>query len=111
MIASMEGKMQQLANQLSDQINLYKEIEAKYHHGEARVVELEHRLKNLDGEYCANEVLRDNLKSDRVKVCSIFKKKKKKTANFINHSSILPSWKKWDMCLKLIKYPQMLAST
>ena len=68
MIASMEGKMQQLANQLTDQINLYKELESKYHHGESRVIELETRLKHLDGEYCANEVLRDNLKSDRIKV-------------------------------------------
>lgn len=64
--------MQQLANQLTEQINLYKELEAKYHHGEARVVELETRLKNLDSEYCATEVLRDNLKSDRVKVSNYF---------------------------------------
>jgi hypothetical protein len=68
MIASMEGKMQQLANQLSEQINLYKEIEAKYQHGECKIIELEGRLKCLDGEYCANEVLKNNLKSDRVKV-------------------------------------------
>ncbi|RNA25983.1 coiled-coil domain-containing protein, partial [Brachionus plicatilis] len=30
-------------------------------------IELENKLKSLDSEYCANEALRDNLKSDRVK--------------------------------------------
>jgi hypothetical protein len=68
MIASMEGKVQQLANQLQEQINLYKELEHKYHKAEIHSVELENRLKSLDSEYCANEVLRDNLKSDRIKV-------------------------------------------
>lgn len=68
MIASMEGKVQQLANQLNEQINLYKELESKYQRTECHCVELENRLKSLDSEYCANEVLRDNLKSDRIKV-------------------------------------------
>jgi|LakMenEpi03Aug12_release.lakeMendotaPanAssembly.Ray.scaffolds.fasta_scaffold5467827_1 hypothetical protein len=68
MIASMEGKVQQLANQLQEQINLYKELESKYHKAESHCIELENRFKSLDSEYCANEVLRDNLKSDRIKV-------------------------------------------
>ena len=68
MIASMEGKVQQLANQLQDQINLYKELEVKYQRSEVHTVELEKKFKSLDNEYCANEVLRDNLKSDRVRV-------------------------------------------
>lgn len=73
MIASMEGKIQQLANQLTEQINLYKELEAKYQKGESRSIELESRLRSLDSEYCANEALRDNLKSDRVKVIFFIK--------------------------------------
>ena len=64
----MEGKIQQLATQLKEQINLHGEIESKHQHGEQRQYELESRLKSLDSEFCANEVLRDNLKSDRVKV-------------------------------------------
>ena len=64
----MESKINQLATQLADQIKLYKEMEAKYSNNEHNVIELEHRLKSLDSEYCANEVLRDNLKSDRIKV-------------------------------------------
>jgi hypothetical protein len=67
MIASMEGKIQQLANQLTEQVNLYKELEAKYHRGEAHIIEMESKFKSLDSEYCANEVLRDNLKTDRIK--------------------------------------------
>ena len=67
-ISTMENKTQQLANQLTEQINIYKEMESKYHHAECRIVELENRLKKLDGDYCATEALRDNLKSDRVKV-------------------------------------------
>ena len=68
MIASMEGKLQNLANQLTEQINLYKELEAKYHRTEACNIELTGKFKSLDNEYCANEVLRDNLKSDRIRV-------------------------------------------
>ena len=64
----MEGKIQQLANQLNEQINLHKEMESKYQQSEHRQYELETRLRSLDSEFCANEVLRDNLKSDRVKV-------------------------------------------
>ncbi len=63
----MEGKIQQLATQLSEQVNLYKEIEAKYHRAEAYSIELETKYKSLDNEYVANEHLRSNLKSDRVK--------------------------------------------
>lgn len=74
MIASMEGKVQQLAQQLQDQINLYKELEAKYHKAECHSVELENRFKSLDSEYCANEVLRDNLKSDRIKYLSFLER-------------------------------------
>ncbi len=72
MIATMESKMQQLANQLNEQITLYKELEVKFHRGESRNVELENRLKSLDSEYCATEVIKDNLKSDRVKVIIFF---------------------------------------
>lgn len=64
----MEGKIQQLANQLTDQINLYKELEVKHHKGESRYIELENKLKSLDSEYCATEAIRESLKSDRVKV-------------------------------------------
>ncbi len=64
----MDGKMQQLANQLTDQVNIYKELEAKYHRAESKIVNLEDRLTNLDSEYCATEVLRDTLKSDKIKV-------------------------------------------
>jgi chromosome segregation ATPase len=67
MIASMEGKIQQLATQLTEQVNLYKELEAKYHRGESHIIELESKLRSLDNEYCATEAIRDNLKSDRVK--------------------------------------------
>ncbi|CAF0745813.1 unnamed protein product [Brachionus calyciflorus] len=74
MIASMEGKIQQLANQLTEQINLYKELEAKYQRGESRCIELESRFKSLDSEFCANEALRDNLKSDRIKYLSFLEK-------------------------------------
>lgn len=74
MIASMEGKIQQLANQLNEQITLYKELEIKYHRGEAHVVELETRFKSLDSEYCATEVIRDNLKSDRIKYFSFLER-------------------------------------
>ena len=69
----MEGKIQQLASQLSEQINLYKDLEGKYRHNEHHQHDLETRLKSLDSEYCANEVLRDNLKSDRVKVGTDFR--------------------------------------
>ena len=94
MIASMEGKIQQLANQLNEQITLYKELEIKYHRGEAHVVELETRFKSLDSEYCATEVIRDNLKSDRIKVNFILLKgiKKKKTPQlnlFLNLNQIV----------------------
>lgn len=68
MIAGMEEKVNKLAGQLDEQIKLYKEMEFKYSHNNQHVYDLEHRLKNLDSEYCANEVLRDNLKSDRIKV-------------------------------------------
>ena len=68
MIASMESKIQQLASQLNEQINLHKDMESKYSQSEHRQHELENRLRSLDSEFCANEVLRDNLKSDRVKV-------------------------------------------
>lgn len=74
MIASMEGKIQQLANQLTEQINLYKELEAKYHRTEAHSIELETRFKSLDSEYCANEVMRENLKSDRMKYFSFLER-------------------------------------
>lgn len=74
MIASMEGKVQQLANQLQEQINLYKELEHKYQKAEIHSVELENRFKSLDSEYCANEVLRDNLKSDRIKYLSFLER-------------------------------------
>jgi chromosome segregation ATPase len=67
MIASMEGKLQQLATQLTEQVNMYKEIEAKYHRAEARSIDLETKYKSLDSEYCANECLRDNLRTDRAK--------------------------------------------
>jgi hypothetical protein len=68
MIASMDGKMQQLANQLTDQISIYKELEAKYQRAESKTVDLEGRLTNLDSEYNATEVLRNTLKSDKIKV-------------------------------------------
>lgn len=68
MIASMDAKIQQLANQLNDQITLYKELEVKYHKGEHHIAELETKIRSLDSEYCATEVLKDNLKSDRIKV-------------------------------------------
>ena len=68
MIASMESKIQQLASQLNEQINLHKDMESKYSQSEHRQHELENRLRSWDSEFCANEVLRDNLKSDRVKV-------------------------------------------
>ncbi len=64
----MESKIQQLASQLNEQINLHKDMESKYSQSEHRQHELENRLRSLDSEFCANEVLRDNLKSDRVKV-------------------------------------------
>lgn len=67
MIASMEGKIQQMANQLTEQVNIYKELEHKYHTSEAHAIELERKLKSLDSEYCATEVLRNNLKSDHLK--------------------------------------------
>lgn len=74
MIASMDGKIQQLANQLSEQINLYKELEIKYQKAEHRVIELEGKLTNLDSEFCTSQVLRDNLKSDRVRYLSFLEK-------------------------------------
>ncbi len=70
----MEEKINQLAGQLAEQIKLYKEMEAKYSNNEGRAFELEHRLKSLDSEYCANEVLRDNLKSDRIKYLSFLER-------------------------------------
>ena len=72
MIASMEGKIQQMANQLTEQVNIYKELEHKYHTSEAHAIELERKLKSLDSEYCATEVLRNNLKSDHLKVRSYY---------------------------------------
>ncbi len=74
LLASMESKTQQLASQLTEQINLYKELEGKYHRSESHAIEMENRLKKLDNEYCANEVLRDNLKSDRVKYLSFLER-------------------------------------
>ena len=74
MIASMEEKIKQLANQLSEQIKLYKDMENKYQRNEHHAIDLEHRLKSLDSEYCANEVLRDNLKSDRIKYLSFLER-------------------------------------
>ena len=74
MIASMEGKLQQLATQLNEQITMYKDLESKYHHSERHIYELETRLKSLDSEYCANEVLRDNLKSDRIRYLSFLER-------------------------------------
>jgi chromosome segregation ATPase len=74
MIASMESKIQQLASQLSEQTNTYKEMEAKYHRGEARVIELESKLKNLDSEYCATEVMRENLRNDHLKYLSFLER-------------------------------------
>ncbi len=74
MIANMEEKIKQLAGQLADQIKLYKEMEAKYSNNENKTIELEHRLRSLDSEYCANEVLRDNLKSDRIKYLSFLER-------------------------------------
>lgn len=74
MIANMEEKINQLASQLADQIKIYKEMECKYSHNEQHVVDLEHRLKSLDNEYCANEVMRDNLRSDRVKYLSFLER-------------------------------------
>ena len=80
MIASMESKIQQLASQLNEQINLHKDMESKYSQSEQRQYELESRLKSLDSEFCANEVLRDNLKSDRVKVKILaFRERKNKS--------------------------------
>lgn len=55
-------------NQLSEQANICKDIEGKYHTSEAHAIELERKLKNLDSEYCATEVLRNNLKADHLKV-------------------------------------------
>lgn len=74
MIANMEEKISQLGNQLAEQIKLYKEMESKYSSNERHVIDLEHRLKALDSEYCANEVMRDNLKSDRVKYLSFLER-------------------------------------
>lgn len=73
MIASMENKIQQLATQLQEQVNIYKELEAKYHTGEAHIIEMERKIKSLDSEYCATEVLRNNLRSDHLKVANIYK--------------------------------------
>lgn len=64
----MENKIKQLADQLNEQVNIHKEMEGKYHHAESRVFELESRLKSLDSEYCATEVIRENLRTDHIKV-------------------------------------------
>jgi len=74
MIANMEEKINQLAGQLSEQIKIYKDMEAKYQYNDRHVIDLEHRLKSLDSEYCANEVMRDNLKSDRIKYLSFLER-------------------------------------
>jgi hypothetical protein len=74
MIASMEEKMKQLANQLTEQVKLYKDMESNYQRNEHHVIDLQHRLKSLDSEYCANEVLRDNLKNDRIKYLSFLER-------------------------------------
>lgn len=68
MIASMEAKIQQMATQLNEHLDTYKELEGKHHSREAYVIELERKLKSLDSEYCATEVLRNNLKADHLKV-------------------------------------------
>jgi phage shock protein A len=68
MIATMDGKVQQLANQLSEQVHIYKDMEMKYHQAETKIIELEGRLRSLDSEYSTNEVLRDNMKSDKIRV-------------------------------------------
>ena len=49
-------------------------MEAKYQYNDRHVIDLEHRLKSLDSEYCANEVMRDNLKSDRIKYLSFLER-------------------------------------
>lgn len=68
LIATLEGKIQQMANQFSEHSSAYKEMEGKYHTSEAHAIELERKLKSLDNEYCATEVLRNNLKADHLKV-------------------------------------------
>ena len=68
MIATMDGKVQQLANQLNEQVHIYKDMEMKYHQAETKNIELEGRLRSLDNEYSTNEVLRDNMKSDKIRV-------------------------------------------
>ena len=59
--------MQQLATQLNEQIQLYKELEAKFGKSDQHAHDLESRVKSLDNELCANEVLKESLKNDRLK--------------------------------------------
>jgi chromosome segregation ATPase len=67
MLASMEAQITKLKTELTTQTAYCRELEIKSERNEGRCMELEGRLKSLDSEFCAHEVLRDNLKSDRVK--------------------------------------------
>ena len=54
MIASMEGKLQQLASQLTDQVTMYKDLEAKYHRAEDAAPE-PRRSRSTRNEAAATE--------------------------------------------------------
>ncbi|UJR10679.1 hypothetical protein I4U23_014873 [Adineta vaga] len=66
-ITNLQNQKEQLSKQIQEQIDLAKDADNKRRQAEARLYDLEHRVKNLDNDYTTNEVYRENLKQDKAK--------------------------------------------